>query len=624
MLIRQHGLFSPKRLFVATGGAVGVLVCVLGTVAYRSYSERPDEIRRTLSSEPPLPFRPDIPVHSPTPTALDSQSPRPLLVDVAELVGFDFRYYSDGHSDRFFLPEIMGGGSAWLDYDGDGWLDLFVPNGCKLSAKVPDTQFSAHLYRNRRGSWFDDVTMSAGAEDRGYGQGVCAGDYNSDGFPDLYVTHYGTNRLWTNNGDGTFSEHTLLAGVHSSGWSTSCVFGDLDRDGDLDLYVCHYAQTTIETTPVCLYSSASGGKVRGYCGPDRYTGEPGELYENLGDGTFQEITKEAGCFEPNGKGLAVVIADLNNDSWPDIYVANDMQPNSLFWNLGGRLRGSRTHIALEEGGVSAGAALTAGGRAGASMGIGCADYDHNGWLDLAVTNYLDQGMNLYKNEEGQFLDYAAGANLFLTTLPYLGFGTGFFDCDNDGWADIFVTNGHVLGPLVGPPDRMRGQLFQNLRNGRYAEVSDVAGPYFYERFLGRGLAFADFTNSGATGMVVIHQDEPAALLRNDTAGRGNYLGLNLRGTSSNRCALNARVVAWVDGDRRIMEVVGGGSYLSESDHRLLFGIGQAKSVDRIEIHWPSGASDEWANLAANQYWVLVEGLPPRQSSPSGLEKDARP
>jgi hypothetical protein len=550
------------------------------------------------------------------------EGPDPVLADVAEFFNLDFSYFSDGRTDRFFLPEIMGGGAAWLDYDGDGWLDLFIANGCVLPDDGQDSINTGRLFRSNRGTAFLDATTMARADDRGYGQGVAVADVNNDGFPDFYVTHYASNRLWVNNGDGSFTDTTSWASVASASWSTSCSFGDLDRDGDVDLYVAHYARTTIETTPVCTYSDRTGQKVRGYCGPDRYEGESGELFCNMGDGTFQEMTKETGCYDPVGKGLAVVMANLTDDDWPDIYVANDMAKNFLFCNLSGNKSPGSASILMEDRGVSSGTALTGSGRPGASMGIGCADYDHNGWLDLVVSNYLNHGTNLYRNQNGQFLDTSSGSNVLVASLPYLGFGCGFFDFDNDGWSDIFVTNGHVLGPLVGPPDRMRGQVLRNLRDGRFAEVTDTAGPYFYQEFFGRGVAFADFTNSGATGMLVVHQNEPAALLRNDTPDRGHYFGLHLVGRQSNRESLNVRIIAHVGGEQRIAESIGGGSYLSDSDHRVLLGLGPAKRVDRLEVRWPSGKVDEWTDLDADRYWLLLEGDTPRVS-PINLGNDAR-
>jgi hypothetical protein len=279
----------------------------------------------------------------------------------------------------------------------------------------------------------------------------------------------------------------------------------------------------------------------------------------------------------------------------------------LFWNRSGQPGGS---MRFEESALSAGSAVTGQGRLMASMGIACADYDRNGWLDLYITNYLDQGNRLFHNQDGMFVEQTSGANLLIPSLTSLGFGTGFFDFDNDGWLDLFVTNGHVLGPLVGPPDRMRAQVYRNTGGGRFVEMTDRAGPYFHHEFFGRGLAFCDFTNSGGTGLVLVHQNEPAALLRNDTRGRGHFLGLQFAGARSNRTGLNARVTVRAGGAERVAESTAGGSYLSDSDHRLVIGLGDARAVERLEVRWPSGTVEEWKQLAADRYWLLREGRAP--------------
>jgi hypothetical protein len=561
------------------------------------------------------PTTPDSPTSRSNPSqAAFARATRPVLVNVAELAEIDFSYYSDGRSDRFFLPEIMGGGAAWLDYDGDGWLDLFVAQGCDIAGSPNDAARRAHLFRSQNGVRFVEVAEPAEAIDHGYGQGCCVGDIDNDGFAELYVTHYGTNRLLFNHGDGTFDDRTRVCGTATAGWSTSCAFGDLDRDGDLDLYVAHYVKTTVESNPLCMYPGPGNGRVRGYCGPASYEAERDDLFANQGDGTFRDITEPSGADESGGKGLAVVIADLNNDRWPDVYVANDMERNFLFWNSTGKQADAGSASPhFTEAGLGSGAGLTSRGELGASMGIGCGDWDHNGWLDLVVTNYLNQGANLYCNDAGTFSDRASGAQLFTPTLSTLGFGTVFFDFDNDGWLDVFITNGHVLGPLVGPPDRMRGQVFRNDRSGHFVELTDRAGPYFHRRFFGRGVAAADFTNSGATGLAVVHQNEPLALLRNDTPNRGHFAGLQFVGTRSNRCALNTRVMLTLGGEELILETTGGGSYLSDGDHRLMAGLGEHRQIDKLRVFWPSGSADEWTNVAGDRYWILQEGQAPRPS-----------
>lgn len=532
----------------------------------------------------------------------DVASRFPRYLDLAELLGMEFVFHSDINVDRFYLPEIMGGGVAWTDYDLDGWQDIYLVNGGVLPTVESDLANCGELFRNHEGRFFAPTAESAGLKKGCYGQGVAAADFDNDGFHDLYLSALESNLLFCNNGDGTFSQIAQAAGVRHGGWSSSCAWGDVNRDGILDLYVTNYVTISLEANPVCQYQEPTG-MVRGYCGPVHYQGEPDALYAGLGERRFCNITNEAGCAirdQPEGKGLAVAIADLTNDGWPDIFVANDMMENFLFVNYSGRKF-------INEA-MTRGVAYKGDGQPGAGMGIACADYDHNGWLDLYVTHYLRESNTLYQNRDGSFLDATAAARLHVPTLPFLAFGTMCLDCDNDSWPDIFVANGHVLGPNI-QPGEMRPQLFRNLGNATFVEATDFTGPYFFNEYLGRGAAAGDYDNDGGMDIAVSHLDRPASLLHNETTPRGAFLGLDLVGSLSNRSAIHTRVELVIDGKRLVHEIVGGGSYLSSNDLRPCVGLGVAERADAVTIVWPSGRVDRLGALDVNRYWTLVEGRP---------------
>jgi hypothetical protein len=557
---------------------------------------------------------------------------RPQFTDVAAQFGVHFTYFR-GETGDFWLPETMGGGAAWLDYDGDGWLDLYFVQGCQL----PEDRSGDHvnvLYRNTgHGSW-QEVPRWAASSDAGYGMGVAVGDVDNDGFDDVYVTNYGPDAFYHNHGDGTFSEATQASGLGCPLWGTSAAFGDLKRNGTLDLFVCNY----VHVDPA-IQCRDPGTNKRKYCGPDYYRGQPDALYDNTGDGRFTEVSQPAGVSREDGKGLGVVIADLlDSDGWPEIFVANDLVANFLFRNLGGRTNAAAPDdradapsaaadaLRFEEVGVAVGAAFNDEGIREANMGIACADYDENGQLDLYVTHYFMEHDTLWQNVgPAGFRDVTKPAGLGLPTLAQLSWGTNFIDYDNDGWLDLFVTSGHIndYGEST-VPYAMRPQLFYNAAGReqpvRFHEVSGQAGRYFAERYVGRGSAAADYDRDGRMDLVVTHHHRPAAVLHNESEPVGHALGLRLVGTRSNRTAFGARVLVTLDDpagtQRRLMrEIVGGGSYLCADARELLVGTGTADRADAVEVHWPSGAVHRYAGLTCGGYWIIREGeLQPRFTS----------
>lgn len=542
---------------------------------------------------------------------VSGEQDRPGFVDVSSDVGLRYTYFNDFRSGRFWVPEIMGGGAAWIDFNGDGWQDLFLVNGCRMPRDPNDREFTSRMVRNVSGR-IEDVTIEAGVDHVGYGQGCAVGDCDNDGFDDLYVTCYGTNTLYVNHGDGTYGNNTDEAAVPGDPrWYSSCAFGDLDRDGSLDLYVAAYLKLPMDDKTVCVHQTS---KKRVYCGPARYEAEPHTLYRNRNDGTFRNVTQDAGCTAANGRGLGVAIADLDDDGWPDIYVANDMTFCFLYHNESGN-SGSSDAMRFQEVGVRSGVALTNGGSPIAGMGIACGDYDGSGRLSLFVTNYFGLPNILFRNLGGLlFSDDSAATGLARPSLPMLGFGTGFLDIENDGWLDLVVANGHVLGPTH-EPFAMKPQLFRNTRKGKFVDVSSQAGPYFEQPWVGRGVAIGDFDNDGASDFVVVNQFRPTALLHNEARSRGHFIRLELVGTRSNRNAVNSRVWVEAGGRTTMNEIVGGGSYLSASDRRLLVGLGDHSQADAVRVRWPSGHVDVWHNMAGDRSWLLVEGRPPQELRP---------
>jgi hypothetical protein len=517
-----------------------------------------------------------------------------------------------GTLQRKFILETVGSGVALLDYDNDGWLDIYLVNGATYaSLQGKENPPHAALFHNNHDGTFTNVTDKAGVGNDRWGFGVAVGDFDNDGWPDLYVTNFGNNRLYRNNHDGTFTDVAEKAGVTLGNWSTGATFGDYDGDGHLDLFVPGYVHYEVEHPPIpgssmVAFSTCQFRSINIMCGPRGLRGEPDHLFHNNGDGTFTDVSKKAGVEDPRGfYGLTSVFADVNNDGRVDLVVANDSTPNFLYLN-----KGDGT---FEDVSYASGFALNENGRETASMGIAIGDYLNNGLLDLCTTTFSDDYKPLYRNDgEGNYTDVSYQAGIAEVTIPFLGWGAGFLDFDNDGWKDLFFANGHVY-PEVDQTDwgttfAQRPLLFRNKRNGKFEIVPARKGTALALTLTARGAAFGDLFNDGKIDVVINQLGGVPALLRNVSSDQNHWLGLKLiGGRKSPRDATGATVYVTAGGLRQRGDVLSGGSYASNNDPRIHFGLGAAKSVEKVEVHWPSGRVEIVPLEKVDRYYVIEEG-----------------
>ena len=517
------------------------------------------------------------------------------FVDIAQSAGVDFVHRSGATGARY-LPETYGAGAAFLDYDGDGVLDLYLVNSGRLPGLSNEPEAANALFRNEGVGRFADVTDATGVGDRGYGMGAAVGDYDNDGWADLYVTNFGANALFRNEGVGRFADVTDAAGVGCPGWGTSAAFADVDLDGDLDLFVGNYLDYPTKDPLVCRIGNS---EERLYCDPRKFDGQVDRLYINEGR-AFADRTAEYGLVSTAGKELGVVFGDYDQDGDPDLYLANDLVPNMLYRNDGAR---------FVDRGLASGTSLNDEGAVEAGMGVDMADADGDGDLDLFVTNFQWESNTLYSNLGGGFFaDATVASGITRASMAFLGFGTGFFDCDNDGDLDLFVANGHVYDN-VEKVDRaaeyaQRNQVLENDGAGTFVERGE-RGPGLALVQVSRGSAFGDIDSDGDLDIAVNNSNERPALLRND-ADVGGWLGLRLQGAASNRDAIGARIALTTDGRTLVREVRRNASYLSSHDPRVLFGLGNAEVAERVEIRWPSGTVQVVESLPGRQYVAIEE------------------
>ena len=528
--------------------------------------------------------------------AAAAEVPTVNFVDIASQAGLTVTNTYGGKETKQSILESTGTGVAIFDFDGDGANDIFIANG-------PPSH--SELYRNDGAGHFTEIGKQAGLTQVGWAQAACAGDIDNDGHPDLFVTYYGHNVLYRNLGNGKFEDVTARAGLPANGtrWGSGCALLDYDRDGRLDIFVANYVD--LDQSNVPKPGSSKNCEWKGlavWCGPHGLPPGRNALFHNNGDGTFTDVSEKAGILAPGPRyGLGAITADFDNDGWPDIYVACDQTPSLLYRN--------KHDGTFEERGDAAGVAYNADGALQAGMGIAVADYDGNGFLDIAKTNFSGDRPSLFKNEDGKFFeDVSEMAGLGRNQL--LGWGAAFLDVDEDGWPDLVMANGHVYPEIdrspIGETYRQKTLLYRNLGNGKFADITASAGPGFTPRRPSRGLATGDLDGDGRPEIVIVNMNDKPSLLKN-TGPRQNAVAITLTGTKSNRSAIGARCTVDAGGRKQIADVVSGGSYYSQNSLTLYFGLGKSAKIDRIEVRWPSGDTQVWSDVAANRTVELTEG-----------------
>lgn len=544
------------------------------------------QVAAPLSNSPPNGGRPSGPVR---------------FTDVTAQAGIHFRHNS-GAFGKKYLPETMGSGVCVIDYDGDGWQDIFFVNSRNWPGHGSGHSYPA-LYHNNRDGTFTDVTQEAGLATELYGLGCAVGDYDNDGHDDIYVTALDGNHLFRNLGNGRFADVTAKAGVRDSGFSTGAVWFDYDSDGRLDLFVSHYVDWSIATDQTCSLDT----KNKSYCTPELYKGQSGTLFHNKGNGVFEDVTKKAGLYDPTSKSLGIALIDVDNDGWVDLFVANDTQPNKLYRN---NHNGTFTDIAVE-----AGVAYSDAGKKRAGMGADAADFDQSGKESLVIGNFTNESLSLYHNDgSGLFSDSSGASGIASPSANSLTFGTLFFDYDLDGLPDILAVNGHVADDIsVVQPTIHYAEpplLFHNNGNGKFEEVTDKVGSALRQPIVGRGVAYLDFDNDGDLDLVLTTSNGPAKLLRNDNGNQNDMLRIRTIGTRSNRDGIGARITVTTNTGLHLFKMVrSGSSYLSQSELPVTFGLGKptTNKLVSLEIVWPSGKRESARDIQPNQFVTLQEG-----------------
>jgi len=527
----------------------------------------------------------------------------PQLEDVTQKAGIRFQHFYD--PEKKYIVESMSGGVLLLDYDRDGWLDIYFTNAPSVAGALKGEKARGALYHNNHDGTFTDVTDKAGIATPGYANGGAVGDYNNDGWPDIYITSLGGNVLYRNNGDGTFTDVTAKAGVAEGRYSAGATFGDYDNDGYVDLFVSNYVDFKLNDLPG--FGQVPTCKYRGrdvQCGPRGLRGAGDSLFHNNGDGTFTNVSKATGTDDPDGfYGLGAAFIDLNNTGRPDLYVANDSGPNFLYKNEG---KGKFSEMGLESG-----TAVSEDGSEQGSMGLAIGDYDHSGRPSIYVTNFADEYDTLYKNDGNyDFHDVSYKSGVALPSLPWVKWGDAFFDIDNDGWLDLIAVSGQVypqMGGLPGAGYQQPKILNINQGNGTFCDASTQAGPALQEKRVSRGVAIGDLFNDGNVDVVVEDLDGPPMVLRNKGLPGRHWVSFELAGTKTNRLAINARIKITAGGMTQTSQVLSGASYLSQNDLRQHFGLGPATKIDSVEIDWPSGTVDKMTNLESDKFYSVLEG-----------------